>query len=121
MLPALHVTSLFPNAVVTVTAVGSALDISDYEGNITVVLDAAAGGSGVVIASKVTHCATSGGSYADVTGGGFTTTSANTASKQSITFNADEVEKFLKISFTVTGGTGAGGVAVSVVGVKKYR
>lgn len=121
MYPAYEVKTLLANVTVTATGVSSALDLSDFEGPVAVILDASAGGSGVTLAAKVTECATSGGSYTDVTGGGFTTTAANTATKQTITLNTDEMMKFIKLSMTVAGGTGSGNVAASVVGFKKYR
>ena len=71
------VLNLLGNDVVASTAVGSAVDIQTYEGSAAFVLTAEAGGSGITYAVKITECDTSGGSYTDVTGGAFTTTSSS--------------------------------------------
>lgn len=115
-----EVLSLLPNDVVTATGTGSAVDLLGYEGDIAVLLDAEAGGAGITYAVKLTESATSGGSYTDVSGGGFTTTTANTASVQKIYVNASNLKRYIKVSITVAGGTGAGAVSVVAVGSKKY-
>ena len=115
-----EVLSLLPNDVVTATGTGSAGDLVDYEGDIAVVLDAEAGGAGITYAVKLTEADTSGGSYTDVTGGAFTTTEANTALVEKIRLDSDNVKRFIKVSVTVAGGTGAGAVSVVALGSKKY-
>jgi hypothetical protein len=115
-----EVLSLLPNDVVTATGTGSAVDLQGYEGDIAVLLDAEAGGAGITYAVKLTESATSGGSYTDVSGGAFTTTTANTASVQKIYVNASNLKRYIKVSITVAGGTGAGAVSVVAVGSKKY-
>jgi len=106
--------------VVTATGTGSAVDLVDYEGDIAVVLDAEAGGASITYAVKLTESDTSGGSYSDVTGGAFTTTSANTALVEKISVNTDGMKRYVKVSVTVAGGTGAGAVSVVALGSKKY-
>ena len=115
-----EVLSLLGNDVLASTAVGSAVDIQGYEGSAAFVLTAEAGGSGISYAIKITECDTSGGTYTDVTGGAFTTTSANTALVEKIYLNVSELKQYLKISSTVAGGTGAGAVAIVALASKKY-
>lgn len=114
------VLSLLANDVVTATGTGSAVDLLDYEGDIAVILDAEAGGASITYAVKLTESDTSGGSYSDVTGGAFTTTDANTALVEKISVNTDGMKRFVKVSVTVAGGTGAGAVSVVALGSKKY-
>jgi len=114
------VLSLLANDVVTATGTGSAVDLLDYEGDIAVILDAEAGGAGITYAVKLTESDTSGGTYTDVTGGAFTTTTANTALVEKISVNTDGMKRFVKASVTVAGGTGAGAVSVVALGSKKY-
>ncbi len=106
--------------VVTATGLGSAIDLLGYEGDIAVLLDAEAGGASITYAVKLTESDTSGGTYTDVTGGGFTTTTANTASLQKIFVNVSNLKRFVKASVTVAGGTGAGAVAVIGLASAKY-
>ena len=111
---------LLRNDVVTATATGSAIDLLGYEGDMAVLLDAEAGGASITYAVKLTESDTSGGTYTDVTGGAFTTTTANTASLQKITVNVTSVKRFVKATATVAGGTGAGAVAVIGLASAKY-
>jgi hypothetical protein len=114
------VLSLLPSDVVTTTGLGSAVDLEDYEGEMAVVLDAEAGGAGITYAVKLQESDTSGGTYTDVTGGAFTTTDANTALVEKISVNTNDMKRFVKLSITVAGGTGAGAVSVVALASKKY-
>lgn len=120
MLEALEVKTLKASAVVSASAQSAALDLADYEGPITIILQSTASGSGVTNAIKVIECDTSGGSYTDVVGGGFTTV-ANSASAQVLRLNSDELKRYIELDFTIAGGSGTGVVSASVVGFKKYR
>ena len=111
---------LLRNDVVTATDTGSAIDLLGYEGDMAVLLDAEAGGSDITYAVKLTESDTSDGTYTDVTGGAFTTTTANTASLQQITVNVTSLKRFVKATATVAGGTGAGAVAVIGLASAKY-
>ena len=111
---------LLSNDVVTATATGSAIDLLGYEGDMAVLLDAEAGGASITYAVKLTESDTYGGTYTDVTGGAFTTTTANTASLQKITVNVTSLKRFVKATATVAGGTGAGAVAVIGLASAKY-
>jgi len=114
------VLSLLPNDVVTTTGLGYAVDLEEYEGEMAVVLDAEAGGASVTYAVKLQESDTSGGTYTDVTGGAFTTTDANTALVEKISVNTNDMKRFVKLSITVAGGTGAGAVSVVALASKKY-
>lgn len=111
---------LLRNDVVTATATGSAIDLLGYEGDMAVLLDAEAGGASITYAVKLTESDTAAGTYTDVTGGAFTTTTANTASLQKITVNVTSLKRFVKATATVAGGTGAGAVAVIGLASAKY-
>jgi len=115
-----EVLNVLPSDVVTATGVGSAIDLLDYEGDIAVSLDAEAGGGSVTYAVKLTESDTSGGTYTDVSGGGFTTSGANAAVTEKISVNTDSIQRFIKASVTVAGGTGAGAISVIAFGSKKY-
>ena len=115
-----EVLNVLPSDVVTATGVGSAIDLLDYEGDIAVSLDAEAGGGSVTYAVKLTESDTSGGTYTDVSGGGFTTSGANAAVTEKISVNTDSIQRFIKASVTVAGGTGAGAISVVAFGCKKY-
>jgi hypothetical protein len=105
----------------TVTAISdqTGVDISDYEGDIQLILNATAAGSGATFDCRIEHADTVGGSYTAVTGGGFTQV-GNTAAKQVITLNADELKGFIRFSVTSDAGTGSSSMIVNGIGLKKY-
>ena len=69
---------------------------------------------------KITESDTSGGTYTDVSGGGFTTSAANTAVQEKIYVNSNDMKRYIKASVTVAGGTGTGYVSVVALAAKKY-
>lgn len=116
----LTVLSFAPNDVVTATGNKTGVDLLDYEGDITMTLDAEAGGSGVTYAVKVQD-SSDNSTFADVSGAAFTTTSADTALVETLTVNTDEIKRYARVVITVAGGTGAGAVSVTALGRKKYN
>ena len=116
----LTVLSFAPNDVVTATGNETGVDLLDYEGDITMTLDAEAGGSGVTYAVKVQD-SSDNSTFGDVSGAAFTTTSADTALVETLTVNTDEIKRYARVVITVAGGTGAGAVSVTALGRKKYN
>jgi len=116
----LSVLSFAPNDVVTATGNETGVDLLEFEGDITLVLDAEAGGSGITYAVKVQDSADNS-TFADVTDAAFTTTTANTALVETLTVNTDEIKRYARAVITVAGGTGAGAVSVTALGRKKYN
>jgi len=116
----LTVLSFAPNDVVTATGNKTGVDLLDYEGDITMTLDAEAGGSGVTYAVKVQD-SSDNSTFGDVSGAAFTTTSADTALVETLTVNTDEIKRYARVVITVAGGTGAGALSVTALGRKKYN
>jgi hypothetical protein len=115
--------SIHNNAVITATGAGTpaTVDLIDYEGDIAFIVDSAAAGSGVTLTAKIQHSnTTSSGDFADVTGGGFTAAAANTAFRQKIYLDSNDLRRYVRVLFTVSGGTGAGAISVQALGSKKY-
>ena len=113
------VLSFAPNDVVTATSNGTGVDLQDYEGDITLTLDAEAGGASITYAVKVQD-SSDNSTFTDVSGAAFTTTTANTALVESLVVNTDEINRYARVVITVAGGTGAGAVSVTALGQKKY-
>ena len=116
---AVSLLSFLPNDVVASTADGTGIDLQDYEGDMTLVLDAEAGGASITYAVKVQD-SPDDVSYTDVSGAAFTTTGANTALAETLTVNTDEINRYARVSITVAGGTGTGAVSVSALAAPKY-
>jgi len=111
--------SLSANDVVATSANRTGVDLVDYEGDIMAILDAEAGGASVTYAVKIQDSADNS-SFADVSGLAFTTTDANTALRETLRINSDEVRRYIRAVITVAGGTGTGAVSVVALGSKKY-
>ena len=111
--------SLSANDVVTATVNRTGVDLVDYEGDIMAILDAEAGGASITYAVKIQDSADNS-TFADVSGLAFTTTDANTALRETLRINSDEVRRYIRAVITVAGGTGAGAVSVVALGSKKY-
>ncbi len=110
---------ILPNDVLASTANGSGVDLQGYEGDAAFIFSAEAGGSGVTYAMKIQESADNS-SWSDATGGGFTTTSANTAAFEQIALNISDLKRYVRAASTVAGGTGAGAVNVTAYASKKY-
>ncbi len=96
-------------------------DLLAYEGDVTFSIDHAAAGSGVTLTAKIQHSdTTTAGDFVDVTGGGFTAAAANTAGFATLTLNSDILRRYVRVLFTVTGGTGTGAASVMGRGSAKY-
>ena len=114
------VLSFAPNDVVAADSNETGVDLQDYEGDITLILDAEAGGSGVTYAVKLQDSADNS-TFADVTDLAFTTTTANTALVESLVVNTDEIRRYARVVIDVTGSSPAGAVSVVGLGRKKYN
>ena len=112
--------SFAPNDVVAADSNETGVDLQDYEGDITLILDAEAGGSGVTYAVKVQD-SSDNSTFADVSGAAFTTTTANTALVESLTINTDEMKRYARVVIDVTGSSPSGAVSVVGLGRKKYN
>ena len=111
---------ILPNDVLASTANGSSIDFQRYEGSAAFTLSSEAMGSSVPLAAKIQECATSGGTYTDVSSGGFTPTAANTAAFETIALNVSDLKRYIRSSCTVAGGTGTGAVNITAYASKKY-
>ena len=112
--------SFAPNDVVAADSNETGVDLQDYEGDITLILDAEAGGSGVTYAVKVQD-SSDNSTFADVSGAAFTTTTANTALVESLVINTDEIKRYARVVIDVTGSSPSGAVSVVGLGRKKYN
>lgn len=110
--------TLCPSATVTAISDQTGVDISDYEGDVQIILAATAAGSGATFDVRIEESADDS-SYSAVTGGGFTQL-ANAYSKQVITLNTDALKKYIRMSVTSDEGTGSSVMTCVGFGLKKY-
>ena len=107
-------------AAVTSTATSSAIDLLEYDGDVLLILDSAAGGgSSPTLDIKLTECATTGGTYTDLSGATFTQV-VDAASMQTLTINKDSSKRFIKIVQTIGGSSPTFTFSINLIGLKKY-
>ena len=101
---------------------GTAFDLTDYEGTVLVVLEAGAATAGTTptLDVKLQDSATSGGTFADITGAAFAQVTT-TASQQVLRIDCDAVEGFIKAVATYGGSSSPTfPYGLTVIGHKKY-
>ena len=116
----LDITAAVASASVTATATSSAIDLKEFDGDVLLVLNCAAGtGSSPTLDIKVQDSDETGGTYGDLSGATFTQVTTS-ASVQTLEVNKDECKRFIKIVQTVGGSSPVFVYGVSLVGAKKY-
>ena len=107
-------------AAVTSTATSSAIDLLEYDGDVMLILDSAAGGgSSPTLDIKLTESATTGGTYTDLSGATFTQVTGS-ASMQTLAINKDECKRYIKIVQTIGGSSPTFTFSINLIGLKKY-
>ena len=107
-------------AAVTSTATSSAIDLLEYDGDVVLVLDSAAGGgSSPTLDIKLTESDASGGTYTDLSVATFTQVTGS-ASMQTLAINKDECKRYIKIVQTIGGSSPTFTFSINLIGVKKY-
>lgn len=112
--------SLFAPAARTASANGTGVDLTDYEGELLVILDTAAGtGTSPTLDVKLQESDTLNGTYTDIAGKAFTQV-VNAASQQKLTFDVEKAKAFVRAVATIGGTTPSFTFNVQFVGLKKY-
>ncbi len=107
-------------AAVTSTATSSAIDLLEYDGDVLLILDSAAGGgSSPTLDIKLTECATTSGTYTDLSGATFTQVTGS-ASMQTLAINKDSSKRFIRIVQTIGGSSPTFTFSINLIGLKKY-
>lgn len=118
-LDALHSVALLAPTVVSAANDTTAVDCSAFDGDVCLILNAAASAAASAMEVKLQHGDESNGSDAvDVPGGAFATL-ADADSHQKVVVSKDDLKKYLRLSFHTETGTYSAAVAVSAVGMKR--
>jgi len=116
----LDITAAVASASVTATATSGAIDLKEFDGDVLLVLNCAAGtGSSPTLDIKVQDSDETGGTYGDLSGATFTQVT-DAASVQTLEVNKDECKRFIKIVQTVGGSSPVFVYGISLVALKKY-
>ena len=107
-------------AAVTSTATSSAIDLLEYDGDVMLILDSAAGGgSSPTLDIKLTESDETGGTYTDLSGATFTQVTGS-ASMQTLAINKDSSKRFIRIVQTIGGSSPTFTFSINLIGLKKY-
>ena len=116
----LQLFSCVATAAVTSTATSAAIDLKEYDGDVSLILTSAAGtGSSPTLDVKVQDSDSSSCTYGDLSGAAFTQVT-DSASMQVITFCKDEAKRYIKIVQTVGGSTPSFTFNINAIALKKY-
>ena len=116
----LDITAAVASASVTATATSGAIDLKEFDGDVLLVLNCAAGtGSSPTLDIKVQDSDETGGTYGDLSGATFTQVTTS-ASVQTLEVNKDECKRFIKLVQTVGGSSPVFVYGISLVALKKY-
>ena len=116
----LQLFSCVATAAVTSTATSAAIDLKEYDGDVSLILTSAAGtGSSPTLDVKVQDSDASGGTYGDLSGAAFTQVT-DSVSMQVITFSKDEAKRYIKIVQTVGGSTPSFTFSINGLALNKY-
>ena len=107
-------------AAVTSTATSSAIDLLEYDGDVMLILDSAAGGgSSPTLDIKLTESDETGGTFTDLSGAAFTQV-VDAASMQTLAINKDSSKRFIRIVQTIGGSSPTFTFSINLIGLKKY-
>tara|TARA_B100000214_G_scaffold335286_1_gene278476 strand:- start:3392 stop:3775 length:384 start_codon:yes stop_codon:yes gene_type:complete len=116
----LQLFSCVATAAVTSTATSAAIDLKEYDGDVSLILTSAAGtGSSPTLDVKVQDSDASDGTYGDLSGAAFTQVT-DSVSMQVITFKKDEAKRYIKIVQTVGGSTPSFTFSINGLALNKY-
>jgi len=107
-------------ATTTITGTGdqTGVDLAGYEGDVQIILSGTAAGSGADLTFRIEESADNS-TFTAATGGGFTAI-GNTAAKQVITLNSNDLKRYIRLSCTAETGTASSSVTCFGYGLKKY-
>ena len=111
----------YHQATITADGLSSAIDLNDYDGELAAVLltTGSTGNANNTMDVAIYECDTSGGSYTAATGAAFTQVGYNAASQQKISVNKNELKRYVKFNFDVSGTSPSYPVACALLGAKK--
>lgn len=113
------VKNILPVATFGADANGSAVDVSEYDGPVAVLLNTSAGTGDMTLDVKLQDSADGSTGWADVASAAFTRVTT-TASSQKLVFNPAATAKFVRAVIDVGGTTPSFVVGSQLVGVPKY-
>lgn len=110
--------NLLPTAARTATANGTGVDVRDYEGKGTVVLDSAAGTGTTPTLDVKLQDSDDNSTFADISGATFTQVAAD-AARQNIALDFNNVKRYVRAVSTIGGTSPSFTYSLNLLGSKK--
>lgn len=113
------VKNIVPAASFDADANGSAIDVSEYDDNVAVLLNASAGTGNMTLDVKLQQSANGSTGWTDISGAAFSQVTTS-ASSQMISFNPAYTSKYVRAVVDVGGTTPVFIVSAQLIGEPKY-
>ena len=109
-----------PVAARTATGEATGLDLRQYDGDVVLLLDSAAGGGTTpTLDVTVEHSDSLSTDYTAISGAAFEQV-VDAASRQKLVIDADSAKRYVRVKYTIAGTNPTFTFSVAGVGVKKY-
>ena len=109
-----------PVAARTATGEATGLDLRQYDGDVVLLLDSAAGGGTTpTLDVTVEHSDSASADYTAISGAAFEQV-VDAASRQKLVIDADSAKRYVRVKYTIAGTNPTFTFSVAGVGVKKY-
>ena len=109
-----------PVAARTATGEATGLDLRQYDGDVVLLLDSAAGGGTTpTLDVTVEHSDSLSADYTAISGAAFEQV-VDAASRQKLVIDADSAKRYVRVKYTLAGTNPTFTFSVAGVGVKKY-
>lgn len=104
----------------TTTGNATGVDMQQYDGDVVLILDSAAGtGTSPTLAVTIEHSDSLGSGYTAITNAAFASVTT-TASQQKLVISKDEARRYVRVTYTLGGTTPSFTFSVNGVAAKKY-
>lgn len=116
----LDLLSFHPTAARTATGEGTGVDLQQYDGDLVLILDSAAGaGTTPTLDVTVEHSDEASDNFTQIGSTAFTRVTT-TASRQKLVISKDEAKRYVRVKYTIAGTNPSFTFSTTGVGVKKY-
>lgn len=111
--------TLLATSTITATGNQAGVDIAELDGELQIIFNATATGGAHTLTFRIEESADNS-TYTAATGGTFTAI-ANAASKQVLTLNAGDLQRWIRLSCSAATGTPSSSVTCNGYGTKQYE
>jgi len=116
----LNLISLLPSDAYTASTNGTGVDVTDYVGNVMIILDSSAVGTDDETLDVKIQSSSDNSTWSDISGAAFTQVTTS-ASLQKIKINIDAQTKYIRAVATIAGTSPSAKCSVHMIGYKQVK